>query len=92
MEITLTAEQQKVVKRLVASGAYESEIAVLDEVLRVLEDYDPELLMPREAVKASLREAADQLRRGEGRSWNLDEFLARARERRATRQRSGDHA
>ncbi len=87
MEITLAPEHEALVRRLVESGDYENGDAVIAEALRILADYDAELGMPKAAVKAEIQKGIDQLDRGEGKRWDLDEFLTRAAERRAKKSR-----
>ena len=84
MEITLAPEQKEIVRRLMDSGEYENEDAVVAEALRIFEEeFDAELMMPKAVVKAAIQEGIDELDRGEGKPWNLNEFLTRAKERRA---------
>ncbi|MBT5714358.1 hypothetical protein HOI71_25140 [Candidatus Poribacteria bacterium] len=83
MEITLAPEQEKIVRRLMDSGEYENEDAAVAEALRILEVFDFELMMPRAVVHAQIQKGIDELDRGEGKPWSLDDFVARARERRA---------
>ena len=57
MSVTLTADQQSVVRQLAASGRYSDEGQVLDEAL--------ELLRQRDDLRARLGVGIDQLDRGE---------------------------
>ena len=57
MSMTLTSDQQCVVRQLAASGQYTGEGQVLDEAL--------ELLRQRDDLRARLRVGIDQLDRGE---------------------------
>ena len=85
MNITLTDEQAAIVKHRIKCGKGQSEQEVLDDALghliedEIIESYN------QEGLKASLRESKEQLRRGEGWTWNLDEFLEAARARRVKR-------
>lgn len=82
MEITLAPNQEKLVKEVMTLCGYESEEQAVAAIFRSVEqDYDIELMMPKAVVRAELQKAIDQSDRGEGRPWNLQEFLADARAR-----------
>ena len=70
MEITLTPEQVKFVKRRVAAGKNRSNEDVVEEALHALrEDELFDAIVKDigiEALRASVQEALDQLDRGEG--------------------------
>ena len=82
MEITLAPEQEQIVKRLMDLGRHGNANEVIAEALRIVEDeYDLELMMPKAVVQAKIQKGIDQSERGEGKPWNLDEFLTSARAR-----------
>ena len=91
VNIRLTDEQAAIVKHRVRCGKNQSEEEVLDDALQgligdeIIDGYDLDELC------ASLRQSREQLRRGEGRTWDLQEFLQAARACRSKR-RDQDHA
>jgi len=96
MEITLAPDQEKLVKEVMALRGYESEEQAVAAIFRAVEeDYDFELGMPTEVVRAKIQKAMDQSDRGEGiRLRNADEvhtffedIKARGRKRLAERKK-----
>ena len=87
MNIKLTDEQAAIVKHRIKSGKAVSEEEVLDDALgcliedEIIESYD------QEELKASLRDARASLDRGEGITWNVEDFIARGEARLAERRR-----
>ena len=49
------------------------------------EKYDPELLIECEVVKAEIQKGIEQLDRGEGIRWDVEDFIARGGKRQAKR-------
>ena len=92
MHIRLTDQQAAIVKHWINSGKSRSEQEVLDDALgRLIED---EIVRShdQEELKASLRDARAELDRGEGITWDVDDFIARGEERLAERRRKRAHA
>jgi Arc/MetJ-type ribon-helix-helix transcriptional regulator len=93
MEITLAPDQEQIVKRLMASGKHDNPAEAVVEALTILEDeYDLELMMPKAVVQAEIQKGIDQSERGEGKPWNLEEFLTSARARAEDRRAEKAHA
>lgn len=91
MQIELTAEQEKVVKHFMASGGYESEAEIIAEALEFFEQYDPELMIKREVLKAEIQKGIEQLDRGEGIPWDMEDFIERGEKRLEARRRKTKH-
>ena len=66
MSITLTPEQERVVRDRLKTGAYRDEHEVIDDALARFVEDDLEREVGVETVKSAIGEGTAQLRRGEG--------------------------
>ncbi len=87
MEVKLTEEQAAYASRRIANGTSGSIEEVMEAAFQGLihdEMFDAAAAGEGiEALRDSVRESLAQIDRGEGRPWNMEEFLTEARARRA---------
>lgn len=77
MDVVLSPEMERFVQEKVKSGQFGSPSDVIDgalSVLRTSEQLTPEAL---EELRAEIRHGLDQLDRGEGRPWDIEELKSR---------------
>lgn len=87
MDVKLTDEQAAYAHHRIEAGKSASVAEVLEAAFQGLihdEMFDAAVARDGiEAIRDGVREGLAQIERGEGRRWDLDEFLAEARARRA---------
>ena len=79
MTIELTQEQEKLIKGLLKTGRYESESAVLNRSLKLIQEYESKL----SHLRAEIQKGEDS---GDYRSFDVEDTIRRARERRGDMQ------
>ncbi len=72
MSETLPPDVQQFVRQAVANGEYATEDEVLTQAVRVLR----EVSQRHEALRADIQVAIDELDRGEGEPWDLEDIKA----------------
>lgn len=85
MQVELTSEQEKLVNDWIEAGAYGSAQEVIaDALARLVED---EIVAghDQDELRASLRRSREQFDRGEGKPWDVGDFIARGEKRLAER-------
>jgi antitoxin ParD1/3/4 len=85
MNVTLTAEQEELVRSKVASGRYSDVSEVVNQALQLLDDYERE-----EAFRAAVMIGYDEAERGEGVPWTPElraELMREARQMAAAGQK-----
>ncbi len=75
MSISIPAELGSFVEDMIASGVYPSREAVVSDALRQLQERRLRL----EELKSSLREAQEEVARGEVEEFDVEEILAEGR-------------
>lgn len=80
MNVSLTPQLEALVREKVASGLYTSASEVVREALRLLAERDDERSAHLARLRADVQRGLDELDRGEGTPWDLDAFLAEARQ------------
>ncbi|MCA9212158.1 MAG: type II toxin-antitoxin system ParD family antitoxin [Planctomycetales bacterium] len=81
MSITLTPEQEAIVKSRVNAGMYESAATMIDKALTILEETEDRRARERVFFEREVRPALDALDRGEGKPLDMDEIIAEANRR-----------
>jgi putative addiction module CopG family antidote len=81
MSISIPAELGSFVEDMIATGAYPSREAVVTDALRQLQ----ERRLRFESLKVSLREAQEEVARGEVEEFDVEEILAEGRRMYAAR-------
>jgi antitoxin ParD1/3/4 len=96
MEITLSPEQEQLVREKLASGQYESASQVVGEALRLLQEQDQATQEELEALRAEIRVGLDQLDRGEAKTYEaeplkelFEQIKSRGRKRLASQRKKG---
>lgn len=82
MNISITPDLLPFVDQLVASGNYSSPDAAVCDALKQMRDRQSAF----DKLKESLQEASDEIDRGEGVSFDVEEILAEGRRMLAERQ------
>lgn len=80
MNVVLSPEMERFVQEKVKSGQFQSPSEVIDGALSVLkssEELTPDAL---DELRAEVRHGLDQLDRGEGRPWDIEELKSRVRQ------------
>jgi Arc/MetJ-type ribon-helix-helix transcriptional regulator len=78
MTIELKPEQEHRIAEALRSGAYRSEVDVIDRALEVLHEQDQWLMANRQAIDARIHAGIEELERGEGiDEHELDAYLER---------------
>ena len=94
MNVSLTPQLERLVKKKVKSGNYQSASEVVREALRLMQDRDRVREQRKQDLKRELQRGLDQLDQGEGISLDepelrefIDDVKARGRRRLASRSR-----
>ena len=84
MNVSVPSEFVPFVDQLVAGGAYPTAAAVVGDALALMRDRRAKL----DELKASLRDAKEEIARGECEPFDVEEILAAGRSNLASRQAS----
>ena len=79
MTIELTQEQEQLIKRLMKTGRYESENALLSRSLKLIQEYESKLSY----LRAEIQKGEDS---GDYRPFDVEETIRQAREQRNNAQ------
>lgn len=79
MNISLTPKLESYLKEKVASGMYNSTSEVVREALRLLEDQDAMRQAKLQSLRADIQSGIDSLDRGEGKPFDIEKIIAKAR-------------
>jgi len=84
LNINLTPQLESMVRKKVASGLYNSASEVIRDALRLMEEQDD---LRRIKLKRLKQDIEDGLNSGAATPWNVEEFLKKAKKKKAEEDR-----